>query len=115
MSRPSRELLVILEAGHAGRALADVRVVATVTQVLAPRLALVRVEPDAHARLVVIEGVLGVYDDAPPALPDDFTAAERAFVSGWALRQQTKQRAGDGLSWGDAGFDPPDRPTKRRP
>jgi hypothetical protein len=114
MPDPAREFFVILDPGQADSALSQLRAVADVTQVLVPRLALVRADRDAMARAARIEGVLDVRDDAPPELPLDFTPAERAFVSAWEARRQPKTRPGEGLSWDAPGFLPPDPPVHHR-
>lgn len=38
--------------------------------------------------------------------------AEQLFVSAWATRGGPKVRRGDGASWDDPGFLPPDRPPR---
>ena len=108
------ELLVILEASLADEALAQLRAVANVTQVLTPRLALVQADPETTARAARIRGVLDVYDDAVSELPADLTPSERVFVSAWEARRQPKTRPGEGLSWDAPGFLPPDPPVHRR-
>lgn len=109
-----REFLVILEPRLADKALAQLRAVANVTQVLAPRLALVRADPETMARAAQIGGGLDVYDDTLPELPPDLTPSERLFVSAWEARRQPKTRPGEGLSWDAPGFLPPDSPVHRR-
>jgi len=113
MSEVVRELLVILAADGATESLARVRSHAAVTQMLAPRLILVRVGSELASRIAAIEGVLAVHEDAPAALPQ-LTPAEHSFVSAWVLRQQPKSRTGDGRSWGEPHFQPPDMPPGRR-
>lgn len=109
-----RELLIILEPRLADEALSQLRSVANVTQVLAPRLALVRADPETMARVARIGGVLDVYDDAFSELPPNLTPSERLFVSAWQARRQPKTRLGEGLSWDAPGFLPPDPPVYRR-
>lgn len=108
-----RELLVLLERRVADEALAQLQAVTNVTQVLAPRLALIRADPEAVARAAGIQGVLGVYDDHPE-VPPDLTPSERVFVSSWEARRQPKARPGNGLPWDTPGFLPPDSPADRR-
>lgn len=112
MQDPPREDLVVLGPGPTGQTLAQLRKIVNVTQVLSPRLVLVRAEPALRARIAEVAGVLGVYSDAPPDLPD-LTPAERVFISAWQTRATPKQRAGDGLSWDAPGFMPPDRPDDK--
>ncbi len=114
MPEVPRELLVIFEPRLFGAALAAVRSVTTVTQLLEPRLAIVHSHPDTSERLTSIRGVAGVYDSEPPSLPPDFSESERSFAGAWALRQRPKTRIGDGLSWDAPGFQPPDAPSRRR-
>jgi hypothetical protein len=114
MTDPPRELLVLLDPRRGGEALSQLQSVVSVTQMLPPRLALVRADPGATHRVTDIEGVLGVYDDAPPENPPDLTPEERVFVSAWEARRQPKTRRGEGLSWDAPGFQPPDPPTDRR-
>src|SRR6187455_800819 len=102
------DLLVILEPHRAVEAAAQVQSVAAVTQMLAPRLVLVRNGKDTRERILSIPGVLGVYDRPPPDLPPDVTPAERLFVGGWAQAQHPKVRAHDGSSWNAPGLQPPD-------
>lgn len=108
-----REYLVVLETRAAAAALVQLRAVATVTQRLAPRLALIRAEAEALERASRIAGVLGVYAAAPSNLPPDLTPAERTFIAAWETRQQSKSRPGEGLSWDTPGFTPPDARTDR--
>jgi hypothetical protein len=108
------EVLVLLEPRLADEALAQLRAVAVVTQVLPPRLALVRADPETMGRAAQIAGVRDVYDDTPPELPPDLTPAERLFVSAWEARRQPKTRPGEGLPWDAPGFQPPDSPAHRR-
>jgi hypothetical protein len=114
MPDPLREFLVILEPRLADKTLAQLRAIANVTQVLAPRLALVRADPETMARIAQIGGVLDVSDDTLPELPQELTPSERLFVSAWEARRQPKIRPGEGLSWDAPGFLPPDSPVDRR-
>jgi hypothetical protein len=108
-----REFLVILEPRLADGALAQLRAVTNVTQVIG-RLVLVQADPEAVARAVRIGGVLHVHEEALPEPPPDLTPSERMFVSAWKARQQPKTRPGEGLSWDAPGFLPPDPPAYRR-
>ena len=105
-----REYLVILETGRSDKALAQLKTVADVTQMLAPRLVLVRPDADVQKRVSLLDGVVGVYDRAPAQLPADFSRAERLFISAWEARQVPKARPGEGLSWDAPGFVAPDAP-----
>ena len=79
MPDPLREFLVLLEPRSADTTLAQLRAIANVTQVLAPRLALVRADSDTMARAAQIGGVLDVSDDTLPELPQE-SHAVGAFV-----------------------------------
>jgi hypothetical protein len=108
-----REHLVILELGLADQARAKVEAVAVVTQVLRPRLLLIRADPKAEERVARIAGVVGVYDAAPSQTSSDLSPDERVFIAAWAARRQLKTRPGEGLPWDAPGFLPPDAPTDR--
>ena len=110
MTDVPRELLIVLESRPASETLAQLRAVATVTQVFPPRLALVQAGPDARTRIARIQGVLHVLDDRARKLPPDLTPAERTFAAAWQARQQPKTRPGDGLPWDAPGFEPPGPP-----
>jgi hypothetical protein len=114
MPDPLREFLVILDPRLADQTLAQLRAIATVTQVLAPRLALVRADAETMARAAQLGGVLAVSDDTLPELPQDLTSSERLFISAWEVRRQPKTRPGEGFSWDAPGFLPPDTPVDCR-
>ena len=90
MTDAPREHLIMLESSLANQALGQLEAVATVTQVLPPRLVLIRAAPGVRERLVGIAGVMGVYDVTPPGLPSDLTRTERVFISAWEARRQRK-------------------------
>ena len=97
MPDPPRELLVLIDRAWFDEALARLRAMATVTQVLAPRLILLRVEPDERQQVARLRGVVGVFDETLPDLTD-FTDAERLFASAWAQRARPKRRPRKGES-----------------
>ncbi len=106
----SGESLVVLDTEQAERALSDLRGIAQVTQLLPPRLALVR---SGGAALAALPGVVSVHDSAAAELPADLTENERMFVAAWQARSAAdgpKTRSGDGLPWDAPGFEPPDSP-----
>jgi len=111
MADPAREFLVILESHQADNALSRLRAVADVTQVLAPRLALIRADRNILTAAARIEGVLEIREDSLPEHLPDFTPAERLFISAWETRRP-KARPGEGLSWDAPGFLPPDPPRR---
>ena len=114
MTDVPRERLVILEPGAASAARAKIGAVAAVTQVLEPRLLLIRADAKAAESVARIAGVTGVYEALPAELPSDLTPAERAFVGGWAARGEPKTRPGEGLPWDAPGHLAPDGPGKRQ-
>jgi hypothetical protein len=114
MSEEQRDALVVLESDRAARALAELRSVAQVTQVLAPRLALIRSDREVLARAARIDGVAAVHDQVLGELPADLTDSERTFVAAWQARRAPKTRRGEGLSWDAPGFEPPDPPRRGR-
>jgi hypothetical protein len=111
-SEAPSELLAILEPRLATEALAQLRLVANVTQVLAPRLALVQADPEGRSRAAALGG-LHLYEGVISELPPDLTPSERVFIAAWEARRRTKTRIGEGLSWDAPGFLPPDAPTNR--
>ena len=104
------EILVVLEPHGAADAVAPLRAVATVTQYLPPRLALVAGDADLTGRIAAMPGVVAVHDAGTPAPLDAPTEEERMFLAAWAARQRPKTRPGEGLSWDAPGMSPPDRP-----
>lgn len=113
MTEVPREHLVILESSVADQARAKVESVAVVTQVLKPRLLLIRADAKAKERVARITGVVGVYDDLPLQTLSDMSPEEHLFINAWAARRQPKTRPGEGLPWDTPGFLPPDAPTGR--
>jgi hypothetical protein len=114
MSDSSRELLVFLEPDLADQALAQLRAMVDVTQVLLPRLVLVRADPEALPRVSGIRGVADVHNEASFEHPPGLSSAERLFVSAWQARQQPKIRPGEGRNWDAPGFLPPDPPDQHQ-
>ncbi len=84
-----------------------------ISQVASPRVVVVRRPPsESDAALESRPEVMAVGEDAAD-LAAGLTEAEALFVAASAQRTReagTKQRAGDGLSWDHAGFEPPDPP-----
>jgi hypothetical protein len=113
VSNAPREHLVILEPRLADQARAAIEAVAVVTQVLRPRLLLIRADAKAEERIARIAGVVGVYNAAPSQTPSDLSPEERVFIAAWEARSQPKSRPGEGLPWDAPGFVPPDVPTDR--
>ena len=84
-----------------------------ISQVASPRVVVVRrpqSEPDTTLQSRPEVMAVG---KAAADVAAGLTDAEALFVAAWAQRTReagTKQRAGDGLSWDHAGFEPPDPP-----
>jgi hypothetical protein len=108
------ELLVIVDPHHVGQVLAELRLWATITQMYAPRLLLVKAEAGVAERVAQVAGVVAVLCDARAVLPSDLTSGERWFAAAWAQRFGFKARWGDGESWDAPESLPPDAPPPRR-
>ena len=103
-----QEQLVILDADRVDAALAEIQAVASVTQMLRPRLVLVRADPDVQEGILRIPGVIGLFEAASADVPSELSPVERVFVDAWATRSAPKTRPGEGLDWDAPGFEPPD-------
>lgn len=114
--RDGAEFLVLLDESRAASTLDDLRVAGHVTQVASPRLVLVTTDRRRSIELSTQVGVVGVFADALPAeMAERLNESEQLFADAWATRRtemSSKQRPGEGLSWGDERFEPPD-PTPR--
>lgn len=106
----SQELLVILDADRADTARAEIEGVAPVTQMLRPRLLLISAAPGVPERVRRIPGVVEIFDRPSVVPASDLSPPERVFVDAWATRNISKTRRGEGLNWGETGFEPPDAP-----
>jgi hypothetical protein len=115
MAAEHGEVLVIVEDGDYDTVLNDLRALATVTQMLPPRLALVSL-PAGPGAVVEVPGTAWYEDDVPPKIYDGLSTQERLFVDAWRSRRLPKVRPGDHLPWDAPGFLPPDGPPhKPRP
>jgi hypothetical protein len=109
------EALVILDSAASADALAELRHVAHVTQLLPPRIALISMSAEGTEVVRRIRGVEGVYvDDVPVETRGRLEPNERMFVDAWAARRRPKVRVGDKLDWDARGLLPPDLPSGRR-
>lgn len=106
----SQELLVILDADRADTARAEIEGVAAVTHMLPPRLLLILAAPGVPERVRRIPGVVEIFDRPSVVPASDLSPPERVFVDAWATRNISKTRRGEGLNWGETGFEPPDAP-----
>jgi hypothetical protein len=106
---PHQEILVVVADGDRfAEAIAQWRRSATVTQLLAPRLALLIPDGEPPG----IPGTRWYRNDVPPDVLLDLTPTERIFVAAWRDRRAPKVRPGDGVTWDTPGFEPPDRPSR---
>jgi hypothetical protein len=104
---PLREVLVVVaDADRFTEAVEQWRRTGTVTQLLAPRLALVTLE--AGVNPAPVPGTRWYLDDIPADRLLDLAPHERIFVAAWRDRRAAKARAGDGIPWDAPGFEPPD-------
>ena len=112
MVETPREHLVVLASEQADAAVADIEAMASVTQLLRPRLLLVLADPDVREGIRRTPGVLGVYDTAPDGEPLGLSLEEQLFVDAWVARHAPKTRPGEGSNWDTPGFEPPDIPGR---
>ena len=84
-----------------------------ISQVASPRVVVVRrPQSEADSALQARPEVVAV-EQVSPEVVAELSDTEALFVAAWAQRTReldTKQRAGDGLSWDHPGFEPPDPP-----
>lgn len=83
----------------------------TVLQEISPRVKVVEGSPEILEELAQLSGVSVPTEESwNEALAQPLTAEERLFAEAWQLKQQmgTKQRPGEGASWDDPDFQPPD-------
>jgi hypothetical protein len=113
VTEPEREVLVLLDPARGDEAVADLRMVAQVTQRVPPHVVLVAADAASAGQLTSIVGVVGVYvGEAPSSVAmTGLSEGERIFVDGWAERADLPRGPGGGLSWGDPGYSPPDPPA----
>ncbi|MGK5530645.1 hypothetical protein [Streptomyces sp. URMC 129] len=103
-----REALVLVGDHDFEIVIEELHALATVTQVLPPRLALVLLPaapPD-------IPGTAWYVEDVPTDVYRDLTPEERLFVDGWRARRHPKPRPDDHLPWDAPDHEPPDGPTR---
>lgn len=112
MTETQHEQLVLLDTDGVDATIAEIEALARVTQMLPPRLLLVRADADARNAILGVPGVIGLLDAASPPrdVSLDLSPAERVFVDAWVARSAPKTRRGDGLDWDTPGFEPPDAP-----
>lgn len=109
------ERLVVLAAGDAAAALADVRTRHRVSSLLPPRLAVADLDDEEAEALLRLPTTEGVISGPREPIPASLTEGERLFVQAWQQQQEgPKQgRPGEGLTWDAEGFLPPDPPRQQ--
>lgn len=83
----------------------------TVLQEISPRVKVIEASAETATEVAAIPEVTVLSEQSgSEALVDSLTEEERLFVEAWRLKQQmgTKQRPGEGASWDDPRFQPPD-------
>lgn len=103
------QALLIFDALQTEQVLSRVAVVASVTQLLPPRLAIVEGDPDRLAAVHGIPGLIAMFEGpVPETMLQQLNPTERLFAEAWAESRRPKSdRVGEGLSWDAEGFEPP--------
>ena len=102
------QALLIIDGLHNETVMLRVAELATVTQRLPPRLAIVEGEPDRLASIHGIPGIISMFEGSvPEAMLRQLNPTERLFAEAWAESRRPKSRIGEGLPWDAEGFEPP--------
>ncbi|CAN5742811.1 MAG: hypothetical protein H0U67_11910 [Gemmatimonadetes bacterium] len=112
MSTPRHDVLIILKNGELAEGRSHVRDTTRILQEGSPRLLTV-VRPPDLGTLRGGPGIRAVIEgDVPTDLLSSLDEGEALFVRAWEQQpgMKDKARPGEGLSWGAAGFKPPDPP-----
>jgi len=83
----------------------------TVLQEISPQVKVVEGSTETAEALAQLSGVSVLTEESwNKTLVQSLTEEERLFVEAWRLKQQmdTKKRPGEGASWDDPNFQPPD-------
>lgn len=112
----SGERLVVLADDAADAALAELRSYGRVTQVASRRLVVLESEEDPAVLGSLPGVVVSTASELPVEVASGLDEGEALFASAWSsrMRQETKTRPGEGLSWDAPGFQPPDPPPAPR-
>ncbi|HET9516444.1 MAG TPA: hypothetical protein VFO77_01830 [Actinoplanes sp.] len=105
-------LVVVADPDRFADAIEQCRRSAVVTQLLPPRLAVLRSDPESAA---APPGTSWYGDQIPADVLSTLSPTERIFVAAWQDRPVHKQRRGDGAAWDAPGFRPPDWPGRPPP
>jgi hypothetical protein len=112
LSTPRQDVLVILKNEDMGAGRSHVRETTQILQEGSPRVLTV-VRPRDLGTLRGGPGIRAVIDgDVPGDLLSSLDEGEALFVRAWEQQPAMKEKArpGEGLSWGAAGYEPPDPP-----
>ncbi len=110
------EFLVVLHREAGPEALAALSGQFRVTQVVSPRVVVVKTGPGEPPPPGSLPGVVTVTDaELDPEVSETLDENEALFAAAWTSRMTgpPKQRRGEGLSWDAPGFLPPDPPAGR--
>lgn len=109
MNERTDHWLVVLDAERLEAARAELDAFGRVTQSASARVLELGELGDRCAEdLAAVDGVLAITSDSlPPEVQDQLDVKENLWASAWALRQQPKNRKGEGLDWDAEGFEPP--------
>jgi|LGVE01.1.fsa_nt_gb hypothetical protein len=106
------EILVILAKPNARETLKRLKSKYTILHSISNRVVIIRADYTQYSEIPRIRGVEAI---GRPEVDNEvlitLTEQEKLFVRAWVkrLRDQSKIRPGDGLSWDHEGFEPPDR------
>lgn len=110
------QLLVILDGERSAQTLTALRGHHQISQVGSPRVVVVEPDDGGREQLAGVPGVdavVGPGEELPPGLVETLGTTDHLFAQAWVLRMKeapAKDRPGEGRSWGDPGFLPPDPP-----
>ena len=104
------QALLIFDELQSEKVLSRVAELASVTQRLPPRLAIVEGDSDRIAAVHGIPGIIAMFEgDVPETTLRQLNPTERLFAEAWAQSRHPKRgRVGEGLPWDAEGFEPPD-------
>ena len=103
------QALLIFDALQNETVLSRVAELASVTQRLPPRLAIVEGDLDRLASIRGIPGIISMFEGpVPETMLQQLDPTERLFAEAWVESRRPKtNRVGEGLPWDAEGFEPP--------